>query len=69
MKANARQYTEGLLAAHKEDRENAKSLVAGLVHVLRKKRQTALLKKILTVLIEKEAEEKGEVMVTIETAH
>lgn len=69
MKGNARQYTESLLAAHKEGGQSAEALVTGLVQVLRKKKQTSLLKKILAELREREAEEKGEVMVTIETAH
>ena len=69
MKANARQYTESLLAAYTQGGQDTKVLVNSLVQILRKKRQGSLLKKILAELIERETEAKGEVAVTIETAH
>ncbi len=69
MKVNARQYAESLAAAQTAGKRNAEELVSGLMGVLAKKRQLPVAKKILNILVETEAEKKGEIEVVIETAH
>ena len=69
MKANVQQYTEGLLAAQHEGMHSPEALVAGLTHILARKGKVKILKKVLSALVNKEAEEKGIEAVVIETAH
>lgn len=68
MYANVRQYAESLTAAHEAGVKNPKQLIDGLVKLLTKRGDSRLLKKILNALIETEAEKKGIIPVTIETA-
>ncbi len=69
MKVNVRQYAESLTAAQTAGKRNAEELVSGLMRVLAKKRQLPAAKKILNILLELEAEKKGEIEVAVETAH
>ncbi len=69
MKATAHHYAESLLSAHAAGTRSTEELVRGLLSVLVRKRALHLAPKILTHLIENEAEQKGLVEIVIETAH